>query len=165
MAPSAEQHRTLVRAIVGANLYMVLGTADAGGRPWTSPVFYATRDALDFYWISAPEATHSRNLAARPQVSIVVFDSTAPAGSGQAVYMAATAGQVAEGDLAAGLEVYPGPAARGGRPMRSEQLLAPAAYRLYRASVTEHSILCPREAGEPCAEHGRSFDHRTVVTL
>jgi hypothetical protein len=164
VAASAD-HRALVRAILDANVYMVLGTADADGRPWASPVFYATRNALDFYWVSSPEVTHSRNLAARPQVSIVVFDSTAPAGSGEAVYMAATAEQVADGDLAAGLEVYPGSAARGGRPMTPAQLMPPAAYRLYRASSTGHWILCPREAGEPCAEHGRSFDHRAAVAL
>lgn len=27
------------------------------------------------------------------------------------------------------------------------------------------AVLCQREAGQPCAEHGRAFDHRTNVTL
>ena len=42
-------------------------------------------DAL--FWVSSPQARHSRNLAARPQVSIVVFDSQVPVGSAAAVYM------------------------------------------------------------------------------
>lgn len=29
------------RAIIDANLYMTLGTADRAGRPWVSPVYYA----------------------------------------------------------------------------------------------------------------------------
>jgi Pyridoxamine 5'-phosphate oxidase len=29
------------RAIIDANLYMVIGTADEAGRPWVSPVYYA----------------------------------------------------------------------------------------------------------------------------
>ena len=31
----------VARAIIDANRYMVLGTADEGGRPWVSPVYYA----------------------------------------------------------------------------------------------------------------------------
>src|SRR4029453_15973481 len=31
----------VARAIIDGNRYMVLGTADEGGRPWVSPVYYA----------------------------------------------------------------------------------------------------------------------------
>jgi hypothetical protein len=88
---------------------------DAAGRPWVSPVFFAADGYRDLYWISAPQATHSRNLAERPEASIVVFDSQAPVGTGQAVYMAVTA----------------------------DQVLAPAPYRLYRATVSQHWVLDP----------------------
>ncbi|MGH2637590.1 MAG: pyridoxamine 5'-phosphate oxidase family protein, partial [Actinomycetota bacterium] len=81
------------RAIIDANLYMALGTADETGRPWVSPVYFAPAGYTEFYWVSSPDVTHSRNLAARPQVSIVVFDSRAPIGTGQGVYMAGSAEQ------------------------------------------------------------------------
>ena len=29
------------KAIIDANLYRVIGTADQAGRPWASPVYYA----------------------------------------------------------------------------------------------------------------------------
>jgi len=29
----------------------------------------------EFFWVSAAEAAHPRNIAARPQVGIVIFDS------------------------------------------------------------------------------------------
>ena len=100
----------VARAILDANHYMTLGTADAAGNPWVSPVFFAADRYRDLYWISSPEATHSRNLGARPELSIVVFDSQAPVGTGQAVYMAATAAELSGADLERGLRVYPGEA-------------------------------------------------------
>ena len=45
-------------------------------------------------------------------------------------------------------------ACRGGRELTPADLRSPAPYRLYRATVTEHSVLCPRPAGVPCADHG-----------
>ena len=73
------------RAIIDANLYMVLGTADRAGRPWAAPVYYAHTEYREFLWVSQPEARHSRNLEAREAVSIVIFDSTVPINSGRAV--------------------------------------------------------------------------------
>jgi len=84
-----QQHLELgaaARAIIDSNFYMTLGTADEEGRPWVSPVYYAAEGYAKFYWVSSPEATHSRNLAVRPEVSIVIFDSRTPVGSGQGVY-------------------------------------------------------------------------------
>jgi hypothetical protein len=97
----------IARAIIDASRYMTLATADEDGRPWASPVFYAAADYAEFYWISAPGSTHSRNLAQRPRISIVIFDSGVAEGAGQAVYMAATAEQVADGDLARGSPSIP----------------------------------------------------------
>ena len=126
----------VARAILDANHYMTLGTADADGRPWVSPVFFAADRYRDLYWISSPEATHSRNLAARPELSIVVFDSQAPVGTGQAVYMAATAAELSGAELDQGLQVYPGERglAAGARAKTPPDVLAPSLYRLYRAT-------------------------------
>lgn len=133
----------IATAIIDSNRYMVLGTADADGRPWVSPVFYAAKDYTDFYWISSPEAAHSRNIAARPQISIVIFDSTVPPGTGQAVYMSATV-ELLEGDeVAHGLEIYPGPPERGARRVTVEELRPPGLYRLFRARAAQHWILHP----------------------
>jgi len=65
MTPSDADHAAIARAIVDANVYMTLGTADAEGRPWVSPVFFAASGYRDYYWISSPDARHSRNLAGR----------------------------------------------------------------------------------------------------
>jgi nitroimidazol reductase NimA-like FMN-containing flavoprotein (pyridoxamine 5'-phosphate oxidase superfamily) len=161
----------LVRRVVDDNVYMVLGTADAAGHPWASPVFYAAEGHRDFYWISSPEVTHSRNIAVRPDVSIVVFDSRAAVGTGDssAVYMTATAAEVPADELdqtlGPPLAVDRAFAERGGRQLTPTDVTPPAPYRLYCATVTEHSVICPRAPGTPCAIHGLHYDHRTQVPL
>ena len=58
-----------VRDIVEANRYLVLATADATGRPWSSPVYFAHDDFTRFFWVSSPDVTHSRNIAVRPLIA------------------------------------------------------------------------------------------------
>jgi len=94
----------LAGAIIDANLYMTLGTADAAGRPWVSPVYHAAAEYREFFWVSEPEATHSRNLATRPELSIVIFDSTVPINTGQGVYMAAVAEELTGAELERGID-------------------------------------------------------------
>jgi Pyridoxamine 5'-phosphate oxidase len=65
------------------NSYMRLGTADADGLPWASPVWYASASYREFFWVSKPRARHSRNVTVRPEVAIVIFDSTVPMGTGE----------------------------------------------------------------------------------
>ena len=146
----------IARGIIDANLYMVLGTADEAGRPWVSPVYYAVAGYTEFFWVSSPEARHSRNIGARPQVSIVVFDSQVPIGTGQGVYMSAVAEELEGDDLDRGIDVFSRRSeAHGGREWTLEDVRPSALYRLYRATASEHSMLDPD--GSP--------DHRTPVTI
>lgn len=123
---------------------MVLGTADEGGRPWVSPVYYAPAGYSELSWVSSPHAQHSRNLAARPEVSIVVFDSQAPVGQGQGVYMSAVAELLTGPDLERGIGIFSRVSvSHGGRPWTLEDVRQPAPLRLYRARVSEHWVLDP----------------------
>lgn len=134
------------RAILAANRYMTLATADESGMPWASPVWYASADYREFFWVSAPGARHSRNLAARPQVGIVIFDSQVPGGAGQAVYMSATAEEVDVADIDQGIEIFSRESEKQGLPVwTSDQVRAPARHRLYRAVASEHFVLSPRD--------------------
>jgi hypothetical protein len=145
----------LARTIIDSNAYMVLATADETGRPWGSPVYYASAGYTEFYWVSSPEAAHSRNLATRPQISIVIFDSQAPVGSGQGMYMSAVGEELTGVDLERGIDVFSRRSvAHGAREWRLEDVRAPAPYRLYRAIASEHWVLEP----------GSSPNHRTRVT-
>ena len=163
-----EELAAMVRRVIDDNVYMVLGTADADGRPWTSPVFFAAEGVRDFYWMSSPDVAHSQNLVHRPEVSIVLFDSRAAVGTGgkSALYMAGTAGMVPDDEIEHGVTVYPGPPERGARAITAADVQPPGRYRLYRATATEHFVLCPLEGGGvPCEEHGKAYDHRTRVEV
>ena len=91
----------MARRVIDASHYMTLGTTDPDGRPRLSPVYYTPARYSDFYWVSSPDAQHSRNLAERPGAEIVIFDSTAPAGEGEAVYITATARAIPDDELEA----------------------------------------------------------------
>ncbi|MGH8894990.1 MAG: pyridoxamine 5'-phosphate oxidase family protein [Actinomycetes bacterium] len=146
----------VARDIIDDSRYMVLATADESGRPWASPVYFAADGYREFFWVSSPEATHSRNIAVRGQVSIVVFDSGAAIGTGQAVYMAARAELVADDDLVRGTEVFSRRSvAHGARPWATDDVRPPAALRLYVATVSEHWVLA--KDGSP--------DHRVPVDV
>jgi hypothetical protein len=144
----------LARDIIDANSYMVLGTADEAGRPWVSPVWFAPDGYADLYWVSSPEATHSRNLAARPELGIVIFDSQVPIGSGQGVYMSAVALVLAGAEAQHGIGVFSTRSLeQGGRAWSVEDVRPSRPYRLYKASVSQYWVLDPE----------RSPDQRTRV--
>ena len=145
-----------LREIVEANRYLVLSTADATGRPWGSPVYFAHIDCTEFFWVSSPDVTHSRSIAARPTVGLVVFDSHAPIGTGQGVYMPAVA-EMLEGDRAArGIEVFSRRSvAHGGSQWTVHDIRPGGELRLYRAVAESHGML---------AKDG-SADHRVPVDL
>jgi len=82
------------RAILQANLYLTLGTVGADGRPWTAPVYFAPAGDREFVWVSMTNARHSEHLTARPDVSLVVFDSTVRPYHGRAVYALGQAHEV-----------------------------------------------------------------------
>jgi hypothetical protein len=70
-----EELEVIARRVIDSNQFMTIGTADDEGVPWVSPVWYAPVDYREFLWVSDPEARHSSNIAARPRVAIVIFDS------------------------------------------------------------------------------------------
>ncbi len=134
----------IARAIVDGNSYMTLGTADADGHPWVTPVWYAPAEYTELFWVSSPKARHSRNLAARPELSIVIFDSSARMNTGQGVYMSAVAAEPTGAALERGLETFSRRSlAHGGRVWTADDLEPAGLLRLYRAAVSEHWVLDP----------------------
>jgi nitroimidazol reductase NimA-like FMN-containing flavoprotein (pyridoxamine 5'-phosphate oxidase superfamily) len=135
----------IARTILDAGSYVVLATADADGVPWASPVWFAQEDYAELYWVSHPGARHSQNIAARPEIAMVVFDSTVAPGTGQGVYMSATAEQVTDsGAVERGLGVVSRASVRDeGAEFGLDQVSGEARLRLYRATPHEYSILDP----------------------
>jgi uncharacterized protein YhbP (UPF0306 family) len=140
----------IARAIIDSNLYMTLGTADEAGRPWVSPVYYAPAGYTEFFWVSSPDARHSRNLAARPEVSVVIFDSRQPIGTGQGVYVSAFAVELKGEDLDRGIAIFSRRSTEhGASEWKREDVTSPSRLRLYRAVASERFVLGPQDRRIP----------------
>jgi nitroimidazol reductase NimA-like FMN-containing flavoprotein (pyridoxamine 5'-phosphate oxidase superfamily) len=152
----------LARSVIDATKYMALGTADAFGHPWVSPVWFATVDRRNFHWVSGHETRHSRNLEARQEVAIAIYDPSSAAGTAGAVYISGTAKELTGTELQEGIEIF-GRLSRtnAGRDWKLAHVQPPSPHRLYRATAVEYYILV-RGAD---AESGRGVDHRVPVTL
>ena len=139
------------RAVIDSNSYMTLGTADTHGVPWASPVWYAPASYREFFWVSKPGARHSQNIAVRPEVGIVIFDSTVPISTGKAVYLAARAGQVTAADeIERGMAVFSRRALeQGGREWTPDDVGPNGRLRLYRAMASEQFVLSPEDERLP----------------
>lgn len=150
------------RAVIDANRYMVLGTVDASGHPWVTPVWFASEDYRAFHWVSSPDAKHSRNLAAQPQVAISIFDSSVPVGGAQAVYMKGVAGELTGDELEAGLDVFDRVSRNQiGRGWGPDDVRGDSLFRLYGATVSEHWVLIPGR--DP--ERGSGVDRSEPVSI
>lgn len=134
----------LTRDIIDENRYLVLGTIDAEGRAWLSPLSYAALDYREFLWASRPDAEHSRNIDVRPRVTIVFFDSSVEPGAASAVYVTGTAEMVNESLLQSRVEIYSRRSQTQGLPEWTvEDVQSPSAHRLYRTVATEYFVLKP----------------------
>jgi nitroimidazol reductase NimA-like FMN-containing flavoprotein (pyridoxamine 5'-phosphate oxidase superfamily) len=145
----AQDLGAIARSIIDSNRYMTLGTADENGLPWVSPVWFAPAEHREFFWVSAPDARHSRNLAGRPQVAIVIFDSH-EVGGWRALYMSAVAEELAGDDVDDGIAIYSRRSQAQGLPAWTrDDVQSPARHRLYRATASEHFVLDPHDQRLP----------------
>lgn len=154
---------THARDLLDTNRYLTLGTVDPDGRPWTSPVYFAAAGLREFYWTSETQASHTRNLTERPQVSIVVFDSSVLPYHGRAFYAVATASELRGDELDRGLRMYPRPGDPNATAITRDDVTGSSPYRLYRATATDVWVLCPREPRQPCPLHALARDHRARI--
>jgi nitroimidazol reductase NimA-like FMN-containing flavoprotein (pyridoxamine 5'-phosphate oxidase superfamily) len=136
--------------LIARNRYMTIATAGADGAPWVSPVWFAPWGEDRLLWVSDPAARHSRNLAARAEVAIVVFNSTVPVGGAEALYLRCTARELHDAELEAGIAAFSEHSVRGGAaPWSLDDVTAPAKHRLYCATVAEAWELGPGDERIP----------------
>jgi general stress protein 26 len=136
--PSTPDERDdLARAIVDDIAFMTLATVDSTGVPWASPVWFAHADYVELLWISRPDTRHSQNIAANPQIAIVIFDSRTPIDTGRGVYVEAKAGEVTdETEIERMMMIFSETSvAQGGSGWTAAEVRRPAPFRPYRATV------------------------------
>jgi hypothetical protein len=140
------------RQLVERNRYMTLATADADGRPWVTPVWFAPQWPDALLWISRPDTRHSQNLAVRPELAIVLYDSTVPVGEAEALYLDARAAQLSGPELEASIVVYSAHAeANDAGSFGLGDVSGDGPFRLYRASILDRFVLGPGDRRLPVA--------------
>jgi hypothetical protein len=150
----------MARDVIDSNRYLVLGTSEDNGRARVSPVYYSHVGYRDFYWVSSPDAQHSRNVEARGAVSFVIFNSTLlPTQDNQAVYVDATAEQIPKADLPEHCARAFATVGPGTRAFAPEELSGDGDLRLYRATATRHQV---HVRGR---EHPSGVDARVTVQV
>jgi hypothetical protein len=151
----------MARMIIDTNKYLTLGTAGPDHRPRVSPVYFTHAGYRTFYWVSSPGAQHSRNIAARPSVAIVIFDSTAAIGAGTAVYVDASATVTADDELPRRCAEAFAEVAPGAVRFQPHELSGDSELRLYYATATSHEVHIPGR--DP--SYGTGVDRRRAVSI
>ena len=80
-----------VKAIIAKIIYITIATVSKDGKPWNTPVYSAYDEKFNFFWASWKENEHSKNVQNNGDVFLVIYDSTAPEGTGEGVYVKAKA--------------------------------------------------------------------------
>ena len=138
------------RALIDRNRYMTIATADADGRPWVSPVWFAHEDYAEFLWVSRPDARHSLNVEVRPSVALVVFDSTAAPQDVQAVYIEAEVERVDAEPLESAVGAYSEKSVGSGlNAWSAADVSGTAPHRLYRARAVASFVLAANDRRAP----------------
>ena len=91
-----ERHLISAANILKDMKYMTIATVCDDGSPWNTPVGPTPSLDLIFRWGSNEESVHSQNIRRDKRVFIVVYDSHAPEGAGEGVYMKGEAEELNE---------------------------------------------------------------------
>lgn len=146
----------MARRVLDGNRYLVLGTVEDDGSPRLSPVYFTPARYRDLYWVSSPDARHSYNVRARPEVRIVVFDSSSLPGGSEAVYLSAAARELVRHELTDDVLAEAFDNRRGGRAFSAEELSGDGDLRLYVATATAYEVHV--RGSHPT--HGTGIDRR-----
>lgn len=87
------------KEIIEKIIYINLATASNNGEPWNTPIVAAFDREYHFYWRSAKDAIHSRNISANSKVFITIYDPAQKEWNlRKAVYLQATAVELSNED-------------------------------------------------------------------
>jgi uncharacterized protein YhbP (UPF0306 family) len=99
LPPLPDDLRPVLREFLAGQSTLALGTAGlTDGRPQVSPLFFASDDDLNLYWISDPESRHSANLRDWDDAAAAIFASTWDWNGIKGVQMEGVAEAVTEDD-------------------------------------------------------------------
>lgn len=150
------------KQILAENIYCTVATASSNGIPWISPVFFGYDEGFNIYWISDKNSKHSQLIRQNPKVAIVIFNSQAPEGKGDAVYIEAEAYElIDENEVKEGIRIRDSRAkVEEFRVKKIEEVINDGVWRIYKATPIKISKLT---SGEYI--NGQYVDKRKEVSL
>ncbi|MDE1851938.1 MAG: pyridoxamine 5'-phosphate oxidase family protein [Candidatus Micrarchaeota archaeon] len=94
------------RSIIDRNRYLVLATSGKDGKPWACPVFFVRDNDYNFYFMSATDSRHVKNIRDNENVAVVVFDSNVEVGNSDEVQAEGKAEEVGKSELKRVIGIY-----------------------------------------------------------
>ena len=82
-----ERHIKSAKEILEKIHYINIATVNEDGSPWNTAVSTSHDKHLNFYWGSSPDNVHSQNIRRDGRVFVTIYDSTAPEGVGEGLYL------------------------------------------------------------------------------
>lgn len=150
------------KQILAENIYCTVATTSISGIPWISPVFFGYDKDFNIYWISDKNSKHSQLIRQNPKVAIVIFNSQAAEGKGDAVYIEAEAYELTdENEVKEGVRIRDSRAkVEEFRVKKIEEVINDGVWRVYKAVARKISKLT---SGEYI--NGQYVDKRKEVSL
>lgn len=138
--------------------YVTIASVSKNGEPWNSPVFSAYDEDYNFYWGTHKDSQKAQNIRDTGKVFLVIYNSTVASGTGEGVYVKATAKELSDPqEIKAAFELLKG---RHEAPFwEFEAVQESGPIRLYRA-VPEKIWM-----NNDGAKDGYYIDIRTEITL
>ncbi|WP_052663641.1 pyridoxamine 5'-phosphate oxidase family protein [Psychromicrobium lacuslunae] len=132
--------RTEFEQLLATNLYLVIATTGEDGAPWVTPVFFAAVGIERVYWVSSPDARHSRNITGNPAVAITAFDSSVEIGRAEAAYADGEAVRAPADEIISGLRIL-NARVPPAKQLSVKDLVPDGPLCLYRAELKRRHIL------------------------
>lgn len=146
------------KAIIAKIIYITTATVSKDGKPWNTPVYSAYDEKFNFFWASWKENEHSKNVRDNGDVFLVIYDSTAPEGTGEGVYAKAKAYELDDPkEIAYAMKYLYG--RKNKTPRKADEFLGDYPRRIYKAVPEKFWINGDGEV------NGNFIDIRTEVKL
>jgi uncharacterized protein YhbP (UPF0306 family) len=106
MEMNYKSYEDKAESIIKHNMYMSISTCDMENKPWVATVFYVHDKNYNFYFLSAVDSRHAKDLLANPNVAFSIFNSGQPIGISDGVQGEGVASLVDLKDIKKIIELY-----------------------------------------------------------
>jgi uncharacterized protein YhbP (UPF0306 family) len=98
--------KDFAKKLIVDNKYMVVATSNPESKPWAAPVLYVYDESYAFYFLSAIDSLHAKNILGNPQVCLSIFNSEQPIGKSDGIQIEALAHVVDKTAIEGVINIY-----------------------------------------------------------